>query len=117
MTKKELEDLKIGDMVRLSNYEFLKVKTIKIIGEQDKEFVELVCQAPNGTIRSGTYKKFIIPKKFVKIDKGSGEITTILFEDILKEDGLYSYSMSRSIKEALYNGEKVYSPNAIFTLS
>ena len=115
MTKNELNNLMIGDKVRKkNNNNILTVVKIKVVSTHNEEYTEIYGESSNGRIIKGEYKKFVIPKKFVRFDRHNWKTTRVSLEEILSEDGLYSYSMTGTVEEALYNGEEVYSPNAIF---
>ena len=115
MTKNELNNLMIGDKVRRYNdYNILTVVKIKIMSTYNEEDIEICCKSLNGHIVNGKAKNFVVPKKLVKVNKHDGRIAETSMEEILNEDGLYSYGTTGGIERALYNGEKVFSSNAIF---
>lgn len=116
MTREELDSLMIGDKVRKSGeYDLLTVVSINTISTSEEECVELVCKTLKGMIQTGKYKNFVIPKKFVKVDKSNGTKVVVTLSEISNQDGLYSYSpICRPIKEMLLNGEKLYTRNYIF---
>lgn len=116
MTKAEFDSLKIGDKIRRHNeYDILTLIKIIIEETHNEEDIIIVGQTIKGDIKTGKYRNFVVPKKFVKVNKLNGNKETVTLFEISNQVGLYSYyHVSKPIDELLLDGINLYTSNYIF---